>query len=88
MPVSPHAARTRRITEVLVSNGLAVLAGQLGLAERAPETLRRRILAAGGTDAAAMPGPVRLRHALEELGPVFVKLGQMLSTRDDLLPSA
>lgn len=88
MHVSPYAARTRRITEVLVSNGLAVLAGQLGLAERAPETLRRRILAAGGTDAAAMPGPVRLRHALEELGPVFVKLGQMLSTRDDLLPSA
>ncbi len=29
---------------------------------------------------------VRLRHALEELGPIFVKLGQMLSTRADLLP--
>jgi len=28
----------------------------------------------------------RLRLALEELGPVFVKLGQMLSTRRDLLP--
>ncbi len=32
------------------------------------------------------PG-VRLRHALEELGPVFVKFGQMLSTRRDLLPA-
>ncbi|MGI9328855.1 MAG: 2-polyprenylphenol 6-hydroxylase, partial [Pseudomonadales bacterium] len=31
------------------------------------------------------PG-ARLRHALEELGPVFVKFGQMLSTRRDLLP--
>jgi ubiquinone biosynthesis protein len=29
---------------------------------------------------------VRLRLALEELGPIFVKFGQMLSTRRDLLP--
>ena len=28
----------------------------------------------------------RLRQALEELGPIFMKLGQMLSTRRDLLP--
>ena len=34
-----------------------------------------------------LPRGVRLRRALEELGPVFVKLGQMLSTRRDLLPN-
>lgn len=32
------------------------------------------------------PKAVRVRKALETLGPIFVKLGQMLSTRADLLP--
>jgi ubiquinone biosynthesis protein len=34
-----------------------------------------------------LPRGVRLRKALEELGPVFIKFGQMLSTRRDLLPT-
>ena len=29
---------------------------------------------------------VRIRHALEELGPIYVKFGQALSTRKDILP--
>jgi ubiquinone biosynthesis protein len=33
-----------------------------------------------------MPRGVRLREALEELGAIFVKFGQILSTRPDLLP--
>ena len=33
------------------------------------------------------PRAVRLRLALESLGPIFVKFGQMLSTRRDLMPS-
>jgi len=33
------------------------------------------------------PRAVRLRLALESLGPIFVKFGQMLSTRRDLMPT-
>ena len=33
------------------------------------------------------PRAVRLRLALEELGPIFVKFGQVLSTRRDLIPT-
>ena len=33
------------------------------------------------------PRALRLRRALERLGPIFVKFGQVLSTRRDLLPA-
>lgn len=48
----------------------------------------RRVLARlpQSPDYADQPLPVRLRLALESLGPIFVKLGQVLSTRPDLLP--
>ncbi len=36
--------------------------------------------------AASLPRGARLRLAFEELGPIFIKFGQLLSTRRDLLP--
>ncbi|MGD8587888.1 MAG: ubiquinone biosynthesis regulatory protein kinase UbiB, partial [Chromatiales bacterium] len=33
-----------------------------------------------------IPYPVRIRRSLEDLGPIFIKFGQILSTRRDLLP--
>jgi ubiquinone biosynthesis protein len=40
------------------------------------------------TEQGTLTAPVRLTRALSELGPTFVKLGQLLSTRADLLPPA
>jgi ubiquinone biosynthesis protein len=34
-----------------------------------------------------LPDPVRIRRTLEELGPSFIKLGQLMSTRADLFPA-
>lgn len=44
------------------------------------------ITASGAQGSAPLPTPDLLRVALEEMGPTFVKLGQILSTRVDLLP--
>ena len=46
----------------------------------------RGLIAPSPPGVATMPRGQRLRLALEELGPIFVKFGQILSTRRDLLP--
>ena len=57
--------------------------------DRLPPLLRaaRRLAPWRWRAAPDLPRGVRLRRALEELGPVFIKFGQMLSTRRDLLPA-
>ena len=46
----------------------------------------RRLLTGSLTDEPSLPPPAVLRNILVDLGPVYVKLGQLLSTRPDLLP--
>lgn len=48
--------------------------------------LMRPFVPRASQEIAAMPRGARLRMALQELGPIFVKFGQILSTRRDLVP--
>jgi len=54
---------------------------------RLPGPIRwMRVFIPSGKDVSGLPRGERLRLALQELGPVYVKFGQILSTRRDLLP--
>jgi ubiquinone biosynthesis protein len=46
----------------------------------------QQLLTLGKADQPEVPPPEILRNILTDLGPVYVKLGQLLSTRPDLLP--
>jgi predicted unusual protein kinase regulating ubiquinone biosynthesis (AarF/ABC1/UbiB family) len=48
----------------------------------------RRLLTGGKADEPQLPTPAVLKNILVDLGPVYVKLGQLLSTRPDLLNAA
>lgn len=72
--------RYREVANVLVKNGFGFVVNSVGY--RHPWLLRnsnRDYMAASDSL------PRRLRQVCEELGPTFVKLGQLLSTRADLL---
>jgi len=84
-----HAERYQFIVRTLVKHGLGGLIGPIDLGGR----IRQRVPGwwRASDPAQEPPGrsrPVHLRAALEELGPTGVKLGQILSTRVDLLPPA
>ncbi|MDH3689367.1 MAG: ubiquinone biosynthesis regulatory protein kinase UbiB [Gammaproteobacteria bacterium] len=76
--------RLLRITQVFVRHGLDDFVTTLHLFR--PYRFVLYLLPWHWGRKVRRPRAIRLREALEELGPVFVKFGQMLSTRPDLLP--
>ncbi len=76
--------RLAEIAAVLIRHGLGDGVRRFGLAD-ALEKAGHRLHWEHAADLARLPPPVQLRRALEELGPTFVKLGQILAGRSDLL---
>src|SRR3990172_7325385 len=78
-----NIGRIRHVVQVFLGKGFGHLVTQTGLHRALPFGRRVRAPEPQETDI-----PVRLRQAFEELGPSFIKLGQLLSGRPDLIGSA
>ncbi len=77
--------RLQEIASVLIRYGFGDVVRRIGMAdvlERAGRLLHWH----NGEARLRMSAATRVRRALEDLGPTFVKLGQVLATRVDLLP--
>lgn len=71
--------RLKDVTLILARHGLVDLASRLGAG------LRVRLL--GGSARSENSFPRRLRSALQDLGPLYIKLGQLIASRPDIFPA-
>ncbi len=80
-----YARRYREISNVLLRHGFGYFLERFGI--RPFRSLRERLFGPNLKEQLlALSEAERLRLALEELGPTFIKFGQILSTRHDLIP--
>ncbi|MFM8312945.1 MAG: ABC1 kinase family protein, partial [Deltaproteobacteria bacterium] len=77
-----NAGRVTEIVRILVKHGFADLLNRMNLSKFSQE---KEIV---NPIYSSLSIPERLRLSFEELGPSFVKLGQLLATRSDLIPEA
>jgi ubiquinone biosynthesis protein len=78
----PFPFRSRRISGIQHFGAISRILIKHGLGEAADRLFGRR----GGKAKSGLPDPARIRRALEDLGPSFIKLGQLMSTRGDIFP--
>jgi len=76
-------SRLRAITGVLIKHGFGAVVTRLSLQDVIGV---KSIMPYADADAIPYGRGQRIRMAIEELGPTFTKLGQILSTRSDLVP--
>lgn len=87
LQVMRDISRLHEITSVFIRYGWGDVARRLGVIG-ALERAGRALHWSEAEEIMHLDPPVRVRRALEELGPTFVKLGQVLATRVDMFPSS
>ncbi|NJA06458.1 ubiquinone biosynthesis protein UbiB [Methylococcaceae bacterium WWC4] len=83
LKVARDLGRIHDISSILIRYGFGDLVRRLGIAnvvEKAGHILNWNEI----EDLTSLAPPVRVRRALEDMGPTFIKLGQILATRADL----
>jgi len=79
--------RLAQVVQILIKHGFAETVQKLGIRKSLPARVLHKLHVTKAPEGPTETTGQRLRAALTELGPTYVKLGQVLSTRADIVPA-